>query len=100
MKTFLASLALIIFAAFVFEVHQLTKAVLGPKVQVRLNFDDVCGSYMETQKAARSDQSTRECISWAASYFPQGMVKNKRAEYMTASEVKAFLDAELGPFDN
>ena len=45
MKIFLASLALIIAATFVFEVHQLTKAVREPRVQVNTNYNELCWAY-------------------------------------------------------
>jgi len=84
------------------------KAILAiPKVHVHLTFNDVCGSYMETQKvgAARSSpnssQSTKDCIRWAASYLPdEYQSQNKKVAYMTNAEVTAAMNAEFGIISN
>jgi len=66
MKIFLASLALIIAVTFVFEVHQLTKAVREPSVQLNISVAEACQSNIDVNKKIWE----RDCVQWIASYFP------------------------------
>jgi len=69
MKIFLISLALIISAAFVFEVHQLTKAVREPKVQLNVKVRELCGARATGKPLSNP---TRECVRLLAKIFPLG----------------------------
>jgi len=66
MKIFLASVALIIAATFVFEVRQLTKAVREPSVQVRMSVTEACQAHI----AVNTGRRTRDCLQWIVGLSP------------------------------